>query len=479
MPELEELRYPFLSAIEFFSGGYWHQIPALHLLFAWLCILVMVPMVLRQRRDMGQKLLALYFSLTLFNNYCFQFWVTSLAEIFGIISTILLLQRAATSPTRQFRLTWVAGFILICSATFTVHALLISTIYPGLNDSPNGVLRMCVIARVISLGLCVVLFRSVFHQPAHIDWLVRQVVNFAVVALICYFLQIAILLSGHLPYGTYMDAGFVGMPSFGSVSIERGHLGKFLTPLFPFFLLAWLRQGRKWSFLFFCVVTMINFSASSLSYFACYLLMTAWMFRSYLFKPRAFLWTTVALVAIVTFGIYFHEVLNGVLIKVVELGLKGDSSGGRDIGLLFEYLGRYPLGISYGGSAMREARGLDVIEGGIFPFISQMSILSVPLIGFLIFVELKVIRKSKRIATPYFRSALIIGAMVIPVIFAADSLWFVPTIWLPLIMCENMSFGSGSTPVLASRSRCLAVTRANRAPLAGICLERSSSPPGI
>jgi hypothetical protein len=57
---------------------------------------------------------------------------------------------------------------------------------------------------------------------------------------------------------------------------------------------------------------------------------------------------------------------------------------------------------------MREARGLDVIEGGIFPFISQMSILSVPLIGFLIFVELKVIRKSKRIATPYFRSALII-----------------------------------------------------------------------
>lgn len=479
MPELEECRYPFLSAIEFFRDGYWSQVPALHLLFAWLCILVMVPRVLRQRRDLGQKLLALYFSLTLFNNYCFQFWAASLAEIFGILSTILLLQRAATSPTSKFRLTWAAGFILLCSATFTVHALFISTVYPGLNDPPNGLLRFFLIAKVISLGLCVILFRSVFHIDSDIDWLIRQVVNFATVALICYFLQIAILLSGRLPYGTYLDAGFVGLPSFGSVSIERGHLGKFLTPLFPFFLLAWLRQKRMWPFIFFCTVTMINFSASSLSYFACYLLMTAWMFRSYLLKARVFLWTVVALIGIATFGIYFSEVLNGVLIKVVELGLKGDSSGGRDIGLLFKYLGRYPLGISYGGSSLRVAPGLDDIEGGIFPFISQMSILSVPLMGFLFIVELKVIQKTKHIAAPYFRSVLIIGAMVLPIIFAADSLWFVPTIWLPLFMCESLTACSSSIFVLANGSRFFASKNARRALPGSLYLDRSSLPPGV
>jgi len=444
MPELEELRYPFLSAIEFFTGGYWYQLPALHLLFAWFSLLVMVPMVLWQERDMGQKLLALYFSLTLFNNYCFWFLNIPLSELLGVISALYLLQKVVISPTRRFRLTWVAGFILICATVFTIHALLIFMLYPHLNEGTIGTVRFCVIARVVLLGLCVLLFRSVFHEVADIDWLLKQVVNFAVVALACYFIQIGILLTGHLPYGTFLDAGFIGMPSFGSVSIERGHLGKFLTPLYPFFLLAWLRHRRKWPFLFFCIVTMINFSASSLSYFACYLLGTAWIFRYELVKVRVFFWATVALVAIGTFATSFHEVLIGVMTKVVELGLKGDSSGGRGIGLLVDYLRHYPLGISYGGSTLRTAPGMESIEGGVSEFVSQLSILSVPLIGFLIYLVVKVIRNNRQIVIPHFQRILGLGVVVVPIIFAADSLWFVPTIWLPLILSEEMSFISGS-----------------------------------
>jgi hypothetical protein len=439
MPELEELRYPFSSAIEFFGGGYWRQFESLHLLFAWVCVLILSVMVLREHRATPQKLLALYFSLTLFNNYCFLISFTSLGDMMGIVTTLFLVQRVVSRPASGLRLSRVSGFILTCAAIFAIHALIIEALYPQLNESAAGLVRVLVIARVVSLGLCIVLFRNSFHKAADMDWLIIQVVNFGMVAIICYFVQIGILFTGHLPFGTFIDAGFIGVPSFGAVSVERGHFGKFLTPLFPFFLFAWLHHRRRLPFLFFSIVTLINFSASSLSYFACYVTLTAWIFRRQFLKFHVFFSTILALSALIAFVLSVKDVFGGVVSKVVSLGIEGDSSGGRSISILADYLRSFPLGISYGGSTLRIAPGLEQIEGGIYPFISQLSILSIPLIIFLLYLEIRLVRANTGISIPYLRELLAVGILALPFIFAADSLWFVPTIWLPLVLSEQIS----------------------------------------
>ena len=397
-------------------------------------------MLFREPRDIGQKLLALYFALTLFNNPCFQIWGASLGDIFGVISAVVLILRVFMCPQRQFRLTEIAGLFLICAGTFAVHAFIIYLLYPNLNEGMIGVVRFILIAKVAVLGLNVLLFRKVFNELDDIDWLLNQIVNFAVVALICYFIQIGICFTGQLPYGTYIDAGFTGLPSFGSVSIERGHLGKFLTPLFPIFLLVWLRHRRKWPFIVFCIVSIINLSASSLFYFTCYALMTLWIFRRKLFNLQGLLWVSIVLTAIISVTITFYGAFAGVALKIIDLGIKGNDEGGRGIGLLFNYLSHYPLGISYGGSTLRTGPGLDEINSGIFAFITQFSFFSIPLICLMIFIGGRIAQRSRYIITPYFRSILIMGSVMLPVIFSADLLWFVPTIWLPVILCEQMSF---------------------------------------
>lgn len=179
--------------------------------------------------------------------------------------------------------------------------------------------------------------------------------------------------------------------------------------------------------------------------------MTAWIFRRNLAKARVFFWTGAALAATLAFAISFRTVFYAVGLKVVELALEGGGPGGRGIGVLFDYLRRYPLGMSYGGSSLRIGPGMEEINSGIFAFISQLSFLSIPLVGLLIFLEAKVIRESRRIATPYFRSVLTMGAVMMLIIFSADPLWFVPTIWLPVILCEHMSSIPGSRFVPAVR----------------------------
>lgn len=454
MPEIEEFRYPFNSAIEFFAGGYWHDILALHLIIAYISVSILAAVVLTRRRNMGQKLLALYFSLTLFNNFCFQIGGASLGDMAGIIAVFFLGLEVLKDPARTFEVPLSARFILGCAALFSIHACLIAAAYPVLNVKSDGIVRMAVILKIVVLGLCIILLRTSFRRSSDIDWLVGQIVNFATIGLLCYFIQIGLLLTGHVPYGTYLDAGFVGVPSFGSVSIERGHLGKFLTPLFPFFLLALTRRQRKWQFFLFIVVTLVNFSASSLSYFACYLACSIWLFRRKLLQARGFFWVGVAVAGLIAFAIGFHGVLQGVVVKVVDLAFKGEGPGGRGVGVLVDYVGRYPWGTSYGGSSLRIAPGMAEINSGIFAFYSQLSVLSIPVACCFAFLIWKVSRESKRIKVPYFQRCLATGVLIMPIIFSADLLWFVPTIWLPLILSEYLSVKEKSTPICVEDAAC-------------------------
>jgi hypothetical protein len=431
MKDLEEFRYPFASAFEFFHSSYWKDSAALHLDFAWIAVLVIVARVLTNRRQsLGPKLLALYFGLTLYNNFAFQLVPgATLGDLFGIACAVYYGLLVLWKRELRYRISAVGTAVLCAGLLMSIHALVIAAAYPDLNADWAGLTRTLVILKVFVFGLCCSLFEDSVHD---LDWLTRQVVNFAIVGLAAYAMQVTLLLVGIVPYGTFLDAGYVGFPAFGSVSIERGHFGKFMTPLFPFFLLGFLKHRRRFASVSFAAITLINFSASSLSFFAFYAVATIWSFKRKLLNVK------VAAVALCigslvgTFVACTWQLWAAVATKI-------DGGGaGRGLNVFFSYVRRYPLGLSYGGSSLRIAPGLDEINSGVLAFITQESVIApVLIIGFLFLVFLSY-WKCRTIADPLTRKALSAGVLIMPFIFATDLLWFVPTIWLPMLFVHRL-----------------------------------------
>jgi hypothetical protein len=327
---------------------------------------------------------------------------------------------------------------------FALHAALVGALYPELNVADAAVLRFLVICKVFVFGINIWLFDLAFDSEDQILWFIRGTVNFALAGIFAYFIQAALLLTGTVPYGTYIDAGFIGFPSFGGVSIERGHFGKFLTPLFPLFLYLMLRDRRTKSFLLFVVVTLVNFSASSLSFFAVYVGMAAVAFRERLLNLKVAVLLTVIGSAACVFIISTWRLWAAVLDKVYDLAFQGGRGGGRDVGTFVDYLVTYPFGISYGGSSLRVAPGLNEINAGVFSFITQMSFLSALLIGGFTVLVGHAFFVARRIADRNMREVLSIGLLAMPLIFATDILWFVPTIWLPMLLAYRLAAIQGS-----------------------------------
>jgi hypothetical protein len=344
----------------------------------------------------------------------------------------------------------------------SIHVLIVIIFYPVLNDSSRFVwgdaafentnvilLRAMVMFKVFVFGACCLLFSSTFRTADEIWWLIRQVVNFAVVGVLVYFIQACVLLSGTMPYGLFFDAGYVGFPAFGSVSIERGHFGKFLTPLFPIFLLAAMRQKRGRAFLSFIAVTMANFSASSLSFFAVYVISSLYAFKRKLLRPKLAVAACCILLGLMGFVCSTWELWLGLAekISVQALNSDGHGQGGRTVGLALSYLASYPLGISYSGSSLRTAPGLDEINSGLLAFITQESALALVLIsGFLVLLW-SGWRAAGEIRDKYARRIIQSGLVAMPFIFAADILWFVPTVWLPLLLAFAMAKAKITMPI--------------------------------
>ncbi len=262
MFDFDESRYPFSSAIEFFGQGYWRQAASFHLLFAYVAVAVMIFLLWRQNRTAGQKLVALYFALTPFNNFAFQIGGAGLGDMFGVLAALYFLRRRGFT----FRLMGshpVVKFLFLTFMAFSLHALVVGLIYPSLDD---GVLitRIALLGKIFVLALSILLFAAEYRSNESIDWFIRQILNFALLGIFVYFLQVFLFFWGITPYGLFLGAGFVPIPTFGSVSIERGHFGKFLTPLFPLFLLSVQRHKRYLAFAAFVAVTLVNISASSL-----------------------------------------------------------------------------------------------------------------------------------------------------------------------------------------------------------------------
>ena len=193
------------------------------------------------------------------------------------------------------------------------------------------------------------------------------------------------------------------------------------------------------SFLFFVIVTLVNFSASSLSFFAVYVGMTVVAFRARLLNLKVAAVLTVIASAMCVFIAYTWRLWAAVIGKIYDLAFQGGTGGGRDIGTFVDYIQTYPLGISYGGSSLRIAPGLDDINAGIFVFISQMSFLSALLFAAFAVLLIHAVFVARNLADGDLRKVLVVGILTMPFIFATDVLWFVPTNWLPILLAYRFA----------------------------------------
>ena len=434
--------------IEYFGGGYFLDLLALHLTFAYIAVTILTICVFASKKNTLQKLVALYFALTLFNNPAFQIAGAALGDLCGVLGVLYFLLRVVGyGEYRRILVTHRLTFLLLLAiALIFVHQVVINALYSVLNENGALAVRLAVTFKIVVLAVMIWIFSQEFRDTSSVHWMLEWIVNFAVIGIVAYFIQIAIIATGKLPYGTFFDAGHVGVPAFGGVSIERGHFGKFLTPLFPFFLLMYLKHGKKRSWIAFLIVTIVNVSASSLVYFLAYVLLTAFFFRDQLRRPKVLAWITAGSICVAALGIAMSNVIVGVSLKIFYMVFKGEAEGGRSVSNFLAYLHRYPWGMSYGGSTLRHIKDLNEMNSGIMAFVTQLSVLApILLVGYILLL-VSCYRRSKYIDDIVTRRLMVVGCLMTLFIYSSDPLWFVPTIWLPVVICQTMCINGSECP---------------------------------
>ena len=438
METLQEFRYPFISLIEFFAGGYWLSIEGLHLTLGWIGLLLMSVRIFSRNDSLFVKLSTIYFAAFIFNNYAYSWSNIRVSEFCGIFAAGFSLK----SIRKFYRQPSLIGYAVLTFAFISlIHTIIIAIIYPDLNqDIGQFFIRVTLFGKIFVLGLVALSFDQEFNNVNSINQLIQDIVSFGLLAIGIYIVQIVVLLVGYVPFGTFLDAGFTGFPSFGSVSIERGHFAKLFVPLFPFYAICLIEHKKILIFSLYLLINLINFSVSGQIFLICYLFLFAFYYVNYLLK-----WYNYFLVIFFSSFLYiaitnfFSLQVLGVFEKINKLGFQGDEEGGRGFGVLEQYLNTYPLGISYSGSTLRTATELPEINLGIYAFISQFSVLSIPLIIGFIFLNYLIIIKGNLQIKRNTKNALLIGILVSGVIYFIDILWFTPTIWLPLIIYNKLS----------------------------------------
>ncbi|MGE0114274.1 MAG: hypothetical protein AB7T07_05255 [Steroidobacteraceae bacterium] len=461
---LEETRYPFNNFLEFIGGGYWQQTGAIHLFLGWVFIIALTISFLRTRKyPLHFRTATLYFALTIFTNPAYDFAGLKINEIFGIFSiAVSTITRNRQSPLFSPKSPIVLGLLAVFLVG-ALHNLLVAFIYPELNpDAKVVITRTAVNLKILTLAVNLLIVSHTLKQRTGIGFLLKTLVISGTFGLAMYLLQgVVLLFTGIFPYGTFLDAGFIGIPTFGSVSIERGHFGKFMAPLFPFFLYCQMIYRWRLPFYLLIFVACINFSSSSQTFFLAFGLLAIWLFRSKFTHGYASIGIVLLAVAISTFVIIYWKAFFAVGVKIWELAFVGDEStgGGRSIGTFSQYIEKYPFGIGYSGSTLRTAPGLPEINAAHFAFFAQYSLLAIPIIFSFLWLVLRTIRiaKAQRTNVALTRN-MIIAVLGSCLIFAADILWFIPTIWLAYEIIWTMkphfrSSTSYATPISSLNAR--------------------------
>ena len=439
MNDFDELRYPFNSLLDFVGGGYFAERAGLHLTIALIVFAILTAQVMLGRGPVLKRLITVFFAGTVYNNPVFAIpgglHFNELAGVVAAFWLCVLLAAGLKIDVRRVAIPLVVGGLVMVAHAAFVSVLDVSLI----PDTSTAIVRGVLLARIFVLAIIVLGMESLYTTTEDFEALMRAMVRFGVAAIAIYFIQTGVFLSGTRPYGTYWDAGFTGIPSFGAVSIERGHFGKFLIMLFPFFAWTAMRQRRWIPMGLFILVTLVNFSASSMSFLVGYLAITVLVLHRYVMRPAAVKWMLPAGVTVLVLASKFGEQYGGLVQKVLDLGLKGDAAGGRGFDVLEAYLSAHPLGLGYSGSTLRNVGMLPAINMGAYAMASQLSLLVIPIfLGFL-WLNHRVARESRYIDDRVVAGLMIGGMCMAIFIDLVDVLWFVPTIWAPMIVCNGLA----------------------------------------
>lgn len=432
-----ELRYPFTSAIEFIGAGFWLQPAGWHITLGMIFMIVLGAAVLRANESLFVKLVVLYFGLTVYNNPAYSVGGLRYGELCGVgAAGVVVLRLLRGMPLDVGR---VGGPLVVGSLVIIAHWALATVAYPDIDpDAATRALRIALLVRVLVLGLVILGIQESFGA-AQYDCLQRWLVRFGTAAAVVYVAQAAMFVGGTVPYGTYADAGFTGVPSFGAVSIERGHFGKFMVLLFPTYVYTLLRYRWRAAFALFLAVSLLNFSASNFAFLAGYSALTLVFLRRRLLRPGPLVALGLVGAAVAGLAVRFGAQYLGVIDKIVQLGLRGDAGGGRGTSVLHAYLSAYPLGTGYGGSTLRTVGTLPEINMGIFALVAQLSVVALPVACAWLWLNYRVVRASRRVLDATTRGLLVTGALMGILVGVADILWFTPTLWAPLILCDGLT----------------------------------------
>ena len=424
---MDELRYPFESLFDFFVGGFVFQVQALHLTFGLVAILVSFIVCFIKFRNPLVGLVGFYFLAPVYSNPGYSIFGIGFPELLGsfVLLLVLVTKPTALLPRGSFQKnTYLAVFLIVA---YTLTLLLLDQNQSGV----SFVNRILVFAKPVLLAF---LFAAALNLQVVRDEAFFYLVCILVFTeVIAYLYQLFIFIKGVVPYGTFPAAGIDSFVSFGGTSNERGHLAKFFNPLLPIILYYSYLKRSYFILIAFFIVAFFNLSASGYVFLLMELLFVAWFFRSkFLYSFVA--WVLLFFILIVL--VFFSELFVAIFNKIYNLAILGDESeaGGRSLDTFLMYIESFPFGIGYSGSTYRIAEGFPEINSGLFAFISQLSAIGIFLMVSFLCNIFKVIKSSLSIASDfpqiYF---LIVGSLTMPFIFFADLLWFVPTIWLPLI----------------------------------------------
>jgi hypothetical protein len=176
-----------------------------------------------------------------------------------------------------------------------------------------------------------------------------------------------------------------------------------------------------------------------MSFLAGYMLITGLLLYRYVLRPATLKWAVPAVAIVVVLASRFAEQYGGLVQKIVDFGLRGDAGGGRGFSVLDAYLSAYPLGIGYSGSTLRNVGALPQINMGAYAMASQLSFLILPIFAGFLWLTYRVIRRGALVGDRVVFGLLVAGMLMAVFIDLVDVLWFVPTLWAPMIICDGLA----------------------------------------
>ena len=433
MIKIYDFRYPFSSMYEFFSGLYFLRLEALHLTVGYIFFIYYIFRLLYSSKfNFTLKLSIIYFSGTVFNNYAFNFIGISIAEFFGILACIFFLKN------KRFYLNPISNYMFLFAFIALIHLLILSIFNDNILNT-LGIRRIAVILKICVLAVNIMILFFYLKQASDIEKAIKSILFLFNVVALCYFIQIIVFIFGTVPYGSFSPAGWSEsiIPSFGSVSIERGHLGKFFVPLFPLYLFSYIRYNTKKSFLSFFLLAFLNISASAYAFISIYLLLTVLFLRKWVINI-----IIPGVLFMVVFILFFNENMFILFQKVYDAVITQNTSGaigGRSFSMLLPILENHNFfGYGYGGSSYRNLHGIDGFDlnNSIVSFFSQLSFVGIIIIMTFLYMLYKIRLILLTLGNEFYfeKKLLIISLVMLIFIFSADILYFVPTIWLPVVL---------------------------------------------